>query len=248
MSVKFDFQGKNFIVVGASAGIGKSTTLELAESGAKILAIGRNLNRLEELKNLNSSNIFTASLDVTVATQDDWKNIISVFTNEFGKIDGGVYSAGIATFTPLNSFDKEIAHKIFDTSFWGMVDFIRVAMKKKFSNENSSFVVMSSFAGNFGQNGLLAYSAAKAAVKNAVQTVAKEIIRNKHRINSVSPAMVQTDMIDVHSCKSEIISKYPLGISEVEDISAMILFLLSERARRITGQDFIIDSGYLLNV
>ena len=48
MSVTFDFSGKNFVVVGASSGIGRQTALELSQSGANVLAIGRNLERLDE--------------------------------------------------------------------------------------------------------------------------------------------------------------------------------------------------------
>ena len=246
MSVKFDFNEKNFVVVGASSGIGRQVAIELAESGANVLAIGRNLERLESLKQTNPQKIFTVSLDVINANQDDW----IVAFNNFGKIDGGVYSAGIVGLTPLNSFDRELAHKIFDTSFWGMINFLQVAAKKKFSNAGSSFVLMSSLAAEYGTKSLFAYSAAKAAVKAAVKPIAKEIIRNRHRVNTVSPAMVNTDMLGNIAYETEVtkeeIARYPLGLGKPNDISGIILFLLSDRAGWITGQDFALDGGYLL--
>lgn len=246
MSVNFNFEEKNFVVVGASSGIGKQVAIELAESGANVLAIGRNIERLESLKQNNPQKILTVSLDVIGANQDDW----TLAFNNFGKIDGGVYSAGIVGLTPLNSFDRELAHKIFDTSFWGMINFLQVAAKKKFSNAGSSFVLMSSLAADFGTKSLFAYSAAKAAVKAAVKPIAKEIIRNRHRVNTVSPAMVNTDMLGNISYESEVtkeeIARYPLGLGKSTDISGIILFLLSDRAGWITGQDFALDGGYLL--
>lgn len=251
MNIEFDFSGKNFVIVGASSGIGKQTAIELAKSGANVLAIGRNVQRLQQLKNIYPAQIFTMSLDVIDAEQDDWTKMFSTFVNIMGKIDGGVYSAGIVGLTPLNSFDRELAHKIFDTSFWGMINFMQIASKKKFSNVGSSFVLMSSLAADFGTKSLFAYSAAKAAVKAAVKPIAKEIIRNRHRVNTVSPAMVKTDMLGnityEENITDEEISRYLLGLGKPEDISGLILFLLSDRAGWITGQDFSLDGGYLLN-
>lgn len=252
MNVNFDFDGKNFVVVGASSGIGKQTAIELATSGANVLAIGRNVERLEELKKNCPEKIFTASLDVIDAEPEDWTANVTKFIGNVGKIDGGVYSAGIVGLTPLNSFDRELAHKIFDTSFWGMINFMQVAAKKKISNAGSSFVLMSSLAADFGTKSLFAYSAAKAAVKAAVKPIAKEIIRNRHRINTVSPAMVKTDMLGNIAYESEIgaaeMSRYLLGLGKPNDISGLILFLLSDRAGWITGQDFSLDGGYLLSM
>jgi len=252
MNVKFDFSGKNFVLIGASSGIGRQTAIELAESGANVLAVGRNLTRLDSLKQINPAKIFTAQIDVTAASQDDWTSAFTDFVGKVGKIDGGVYSAGIVGLTPLNSFDRELAHKIFDTSFWGMINFMQTAAKKKFSNAGSSFVLMSSLAADFGTKSLFAYSAAKAAVKAAVKPIAKEIIRNRHRVNTVSPAMVKTDMLGNITYESEVteeeIARYLLGLGKAEDISGMILFLLSDRAAWITGQNFALDGGYLLNI
>ena len=251
MNVKFDFSEKNFVIVGASSGIGRQTALELAESGANILAVGRNLERLKSLKDTCPQKIFTVSLDVLKANQDDWSDALTNFVGNCGKIDGAVYSAGIVGATPLNSFDAELAHKIFDTSFWGMINFVQVAAKKKFSNAGSSFVLMSSItSAGFGTKGLFAYTASKSAVTGVLKPLAKEIIRNRHRINAVSPAMVKTEMLSNSAADfigEDEISRYLLGIGKADDVSGMILFLLSDRAGWITGQNFLIDGGYSIN-
>ena len=251
MNIKFDFGGKNFVIVGASSGIGRQTALELVESGANVLAVGRNLERLKSLKDTCPQKIFTVSLDVLKANQDDWSSALTNFVSNCGKIDGAVYSAGIVGATPLNSFDAELAHKIFDTSFWGMINFVQVAAKKKFSNAGSSFVLMSSItSAGFGTKGLFAYTAAKSAVTGVLKPLSKEIIRNRHRINAVSPAMVKTEMVANAAAdfiSEDEISRYLLGIGTAEDVSGMILFLLSDRAGWITGQNFLIDGGYSIN-
>ena len=246
MGVTFDFSGKNFVVTGATSGIGKQAALELVDSGANILAVARNVERLDALKNISPQKIFTASLDVTCAKAEDWANVLESFKNVYGKIDGGIYCAGIAGFTPLKSFDTELARKIFDTSFWGMVNFLQVSTKKKFANEKSSFVVMSSIAANYGSKGLFAYSAAKAAVEASVKVFAKEVINSGHRLNSVAPAAVKTAMLENNFIDDEFISKQILGVASPADVTGMILFLLSPRADLITGQNFFVDGGYII--
>ena len=246
MSVTFDFSGKNFVVVGATSGIGKQAALELIDGGANVLAVARNVERLDALKNISPQKIFTVSLDVTCATAEDWANALENFKSVYGKIDGGLYSAGIFGLTPLKSFDSELARKIFDTSFWGMVNFLQVSTKKKFANEKSSFVVMSSIAASYGSKGLFAYSASKAAVEAAVKVFAKEIINNGHRLNSVAPAAVKTAMLENNFIDEEFISKQILGVASPADVTGMILFLLSPRADLITGQNFFVDGGYIV--
>ena len=248
MNVNFDFDEKNFVVVGASSGIGRQCAIELANSDANVLAIGRNVERLDELQKNNPAKIFTTSLDVINATSENWAEALENFKTSCGKIDGGIYTAGVWALTPLNGFDIELAHKIFDTSFWGAVNFIQSATKKKFSNSGASFVLMSSVTGDFPSKSLFAYSAAKAALQASIKSFAKEIVRNGHRINSIAPAMVKTEMLDneMISMADEMISRHLLGLCTAEDIVGMILFLLSDRAEKITGQNFSVDGGYLL--
>ena len=149
MTEKFKLSNKNFVVVGASSGIGRQVAMDLSDLNANVLAIGRDENKLKELKRYYPSRILTQVLDVTEATEKTWSSTLEHFTNSYGKISGGVYTAGIWGVTPLKSFDMELAHKIFDTSFWGAVTFLQTAAKKKFSHEMSSFVLMSSVAADY---------------------------------------------------------------------------------------------------
>lgn len=246
MGVAFDFSGKNFAVIGATGGIGRQATLELVDAGANILAVARNVERLDALKNINPAQIYTTSLDVTCATAEDWIDALESFKNNCGKIDGGIYSAGLYALTPLNGFDVELAKKIFDTNFWGAVNFLQVATRKKFANAKSSYVLMSSVAASYGSKSLFAYTASKAALEAAIKPFAGEIIKNGHRLNSVAPGAVKTEMLDGNFISADFLSRQILGVANPADVTGLILFLLSSRADLITGQNFLVDGGYVV--
>lgn len=246
--VHFDFHGRNFVVVGASSGMGRQIALELAESGAHVLAIARNEDRLARLAAV-SERIVTVSLDVMKAEKSDWKAALDEFVEAHGKFHGGVYTAGISGATPLQCFDECFARQIMETSYWGAVRFIQAASKKKYSEPAASLLVFASVAGQTGEKGLFAYSAAKAAIVAAVKSFAHDLARDKKRINTISPGTIQTEMtkraVDDMGIPINSVGRHLFGIGTPQDVSCMALFLLSDRAHWITGQDFIVDGGYL---
>lgn len=244
--VNFDFAGKNFVVTGASSGMGKQTVIELAQAGATALAIARRTEKLEELRAVNPERIFSASADVR--STDAMKTSVEAFVKEHGKLDGGVHAAGITGITALWSYDEELAHAIFDISFWGAVNFMQVCSKAKLSNSAASYVLFSSTAASEGLKGKFAYSAAKAAVNTAANSFAKEIARRRQRVNTILPGWVDTAMTQESEDTTDvqmILDKELLGAGKPIDVTGMILFLLSNRAAWITGANIPVDGGYL---
>ena len=245
-NVKFDFTGENFVVTGASSGMGRQVALELAKSGAKVLAIARREEKLHELQASFKDNIFIAPLDVCHSGQMECAIQDFVATN--GKLQGGVHAAGIAGITPIKSYDKAEARKIMDVNFWSGMDFIQEIIKKKISNETASFVLFSSVDAISSAKGMFAYSGAKAAIISAMRSISKEISKRGQRINAILPGWVESGMTEelgTVSNKSEIIANELLGVGAPKDVSGMVLFLLSNRARWITGTSIAVDGGFL---
>lgn len=246
-NIQFDFHGKNFLVTGASSGMGKTVVKQLSEAGACVLALARNLEKLQILHQSNN-NISICSSDV--CDYPSMQSAVQKFVNEHGRIDGVVHAAGISAGTPLRLYDEQTAKSIMDTSFWAGIKLVQIVSKKRYSNRGCSFILFSSAAAHCGASGIFAYSAAKAAVLNAVKSLAKELGKNQNRINSISPGCVHTEMVkkemEAGMDYSSIEKHHILGLGEPEDVSAMVLFLLSEEAHWITGSDFIIDGGYMV--
>lgn len=234
---------------GGTSGIGFAILQELVTAGACITVFGRNEEKISHLIDIAPDRIFAKKFDVLQASSDDWSSLLREGTNRFGKLDGGVYTAGITGVTPLKHYDAGQASLILRTSFEGSVSFMRYATKKKYSNAGASFVLFSSVAAHEGPKGLLFYAGAKAAVEIGVRTMAKEIAGRKQRVNSVAPAWVDTPMTRNYLMAvgetEENVHTGELGIGSTEDISGIVMFLLSSRARWITGQNFIVDGGYL---
>lgn len=244
--VSFDFNGCNFVVTGASSGMGKQVAIELANAGAKVLALARGQKALEELQNISPENIEYAAVDVCDASR--LTEIISSFVCKYGKISGAVHAAGITGLTPLRAFDNEEAHRIIDISFWGAVNLMQICTKAKISNKEASFLLFSSVRSHRTDKGLFSYASAKAALQVAAKTFAKETSNRGIRVNTISPGLVKTAMTNgleqTHNL-NEVNQSSLLGIGEASDVSGMVLFLLSDRAKWITGTDIVVDGGYL---
>ncbi len=245
--VTFDFSGKCFAVIGASSGMGHEIAVELADAGAEVLAIARNEERLAALA--EKEHITTAHADVTTTDMAAWKKLFRAFTTEHGKLDGFVYTAGISGLTPLRMFDKDTAKSIMDTGFWGIIDALRAATLKTVANSGSSYVLFSSVGGLAGEPGMMAYAASKAAVRMAMRSLASDLAKDGHRINAVCPGWVETPMtkksIDTYGVPEKVIDRHLLGTGKPEDVAGLVLFLLSDRSHWITGEDFVVDGGYL---
>lgn len=245
----FNFEGKHFVIIGASSGMGRQATLEICKGGGRVLAIARDVERLSALKDLFPENIETKSVDVN--DKELLVESISNYVEDNGRIHGSVYTAGVSKTTVLRSFSDEDARKIMDTNYWGWVNLMSVLGKKKYSEEGSSHVVIASVAAHTGEAGCFAYDSSKAALITSVKAFAKELSKRKCRVNSISPGFVSTALSEGYfenrGFSEETIEKHLLGMGSVEDVSGMILYLLSDRARWITGADFVIDGGYLIS-
>ena len=246
-NVKFDFTGENFVVTGASSGMGRQVALELAQSGAKVLGIARREDRLRELQAQFPSNVFVAPLDV--CNSEQMECAIQEFVAINGKLHGGVHAAGINNFTPLKAYDKNLAHNIMDISFWAGVELVRLITKAKYAHQGTSAVLFSSVCAISNEKGMFAYAAAKAAINGCVGSLAKEICHKGHRINSIMPGWVEgsvmTSSLDGLIDQNFFKKNHLLGLAQSDDITGMVLFLLSDRAKWITGTSIAVDGGFL---
>lgn len=240
---------KNIIITGATSGIGYGVCESTLAEGSRVFALGRNEKGIESLiDRFGESNIIFQKVDLSDI--DDIENLIKLFCNQYGKIDGLVHCAGIEETVPLRLYSPQKIKTLFDVNVFSGIELLRVCSKKNISNDLSSFVFLSSVMGVLGQTGKVGYCASKSAVLGMVKAAALELAKRKIRVNAVLPGIVNTPMTEKLFSElskenvKQIEDMHPLGLGEIKDIVPIILFLISEKSRWFTGQSFIVDGGY----
>lgn len=240
-----DLTDKKFMITGASSGIGRATAVLLSQLGAQIVACGRNEQRLDEtIAKCAGDGHVKIAFDVKEIAA--YKDIFNRAVSDGRKLDGLVYSAGIATPTPLRVLSEESIREVFDVNLIGFMMMTAMYAKKPFNN-GGNIVAVSSLSAHYPDKGISAYTASKAALESAAQTLALELAEKHIRINCVIAGTVRTEMTaDVLPGTMEHVRRHMLlNILEPEDIANSIAFLLSDASKLITGRSMYVDGGYL---
>lgn len=245
-----DFTGRNIVVVGGSSGIGRQTAIRLSELGAKVSIVARREDKLKEVcccLQGDHNRYYVADINEL----DEIDSLLSTICSEQGNLDGLVYSAGISMSLPLRMFKPEKLKQIFNINFFAFVECVRQATRKGRFNEGMRIVGVSSIASMVGDKAHLGYSASKAAMDAAVRCIAKEVAEKGICINTIAPAMTDTDMHESFLEKygensdtyKDLMKRQYLGIAKVAEIADAIAFLLSPAASFITGVTLPVDGG-----
>ena len=166
------------------------------------------------------------------------------------KVNGFVHFAGIAYTEPVNMFTREKFEEIMWSNVGLAMEIIKIISKKQYS-ENLSIVLISSVAAMKGASCISQYAASKAAIIGLTKSLAVELAPKGIRVNCISPGHVKnTRMSNQNEQKigkdgfEKIEKQHLLGFGHAEDVCNMVEYLLSDRAKWITGQNFVIDGGY----
>lgn len=235
---------QRFIVTGASSGIGEGVALLLNELGATVVGIGRNQERLDGMKAKARypENVFLEQKDLA----EDIGGLpayVKALREKYGKFQGMAYCAGLPCINPLRAVDYEEIQRIFAVNYFAAVFMAKgFADKRNNMGAGSSMVFMASRGGVLTDPGMTAYAGSKGALIASMQAIAKELAPAGVRVNCVSPALVQTDMADEIALQYAE-GNYPMGLGKVSDIANMVVFLLSEKTRWVSAQNYIMDCG-----
>lgn len=233
-----------FLVTGASSGIGMASALQLNELGASVIITGRSQEKLQEVKNeaVNSENIFIESRDLAVDIDSHTEWVIEL-SKKYGKLKGLVLSAGVSFVKPLSLVDYSSLKAAYDILLHAQIMLVKGFSHRKANTGQSSVVMISSDAALYGVKGLLEYSSAKAALITAAKVMANELYSRSIRVNTISPGLILTPMVEESVKKGETNADAVQYAGKPEYVANMISFLLSEKACWITGQNIIIDGG-----
>jgi NAD(P)-dependent dehydrogenase (short-subunit alcohol dehydrogenase family) len=240
---------KAILVTGATSGIGYATTLALLASGANVIAVGRNSDRLIHLEQkANSDRIRTLAFDLT-----HFSGYREIFA-DISPLDGVVCSAGIADSNPLRFFSLEKYQRLIDINQTAPIALVAELARAGKFRSGASIVLLSSILGpRMGRPGAAAYASSKAALTGFAKVAALELSGKNVRINCLMPGMVDTELAEGQTeiskeARQADMLRYPLGkrYARVEEVTSAISFLLSDESSFITGQEIVLDGGFCL--
>ena len=247
----FSLQNKIAIVTGASQGIGKTTAKLFSKSGAHVVCIARNEEKIKDLVNTISKEGHSASyISCDISDGNLFQNTIKSIIKNYGKIDILVNNAGITRDSILLRMKDHQWDDVLNTNlkgaFYGTKSVLRSMMKNKYGR----IINITSIVGLQGNSGQSNYSASKAGLIGFSQSVAKEVASRGITINCIAPGWIETEMTNdlPQDIKSEIIKNIPVGTTgTTEDIAYTALFLASKESKYITGQTITVDGGRVIN-
>ena len=232
-----NLENKNFIVTGASGGIGNSIIKKLNEAGANILASGTRIEKLEELKK-NFKNIKIIKFDISQS--DKIEEFIENATNELGgSLDGVVNNAGISQDNLAIRMSLDEWQKVININLTSTFLMSKFAIKKMLKNKSGKIVNITSVVGHTGNLGQANYTASKAGIIAMSKSLAIEYAKKNINVNCISPGFIKTAMTDKidEKFKEVIISKIPSArLGEPDDIANAVLFLSSDQSNYINGE------------
>ncbi|KPJ13957.1 putative oxidoreductase [Papilio machaon] len=247
------FENKVVIVTGASSGIGSSTAVLFSKEKANVVLVGRNETKLNEVAALCVTKSLIVKADVS--KEAEVKNIVEQTVKEFGRIDVLVNNAGFVRYGSvgmgniLSAYDEVMA-----TNVRGVLHLTTLCVDHLIESKGN-IVNISSIGGQIPPNKplLMPYCISKAALNFITQSVALELGEYGVRVNAVSPGPVVTNILKNSgipetdfSWKDFEASTLLKRVGEPEEIADLIMFLASDKAKSITGSNFVSDNGFLL--
>lgn len=244
----FSLKGKTVLITGASSGIGKAVAQQCAAAGANCIIAARNESRLQQtFISLDGESHQMITVDLSNTKE------IEKLVERLPRLNGVVCCAGIVETKVLKFSDDDDIEKLFNTNTYSSIRLIRYLVQEKKLVKEASISIISSISGvRCGYVGGSIYGATKGALEGFVKATALELAPRKIRVNTITPGMVESNLLDNSEISSEQLEmdkqRYPLKrYGNPEEIGYAAVYLLSDATKWMTGSSLLIDGGYTLH-
>lgn len=241
------------VITGGGSGIGKAIAELFAQEGAYVHILDLNASVAQPVVDAINTKGGRAKLHTcNVADQTEVKRIVE----NVGKIDILVNNAGIAHVGNVEKCSSEDFDRVFDVNVKGAYNMLYAVVPVMKANGGGAILNLASIASVVGIADRFAYSMSKGAIYAMSMSIARDYITDKIRSNSISPARVHTPFVDGFIAKNypgqeaemfdKLSKSQPIGrMAKPAEIAKLALFLCSDDASFITGNDYPIDGGFI---
>ena len=247
--MKIDFTDQVVLITGATRGIGKQIADDLYKSGAKLMLTGTNKEQIVRL-NENLDDYEGRKYYYCVDFLDaESTNLFIEKVSTLDRIDVCINNAGINRVNYVEQTSTKDWDDIISVNLKAPFMIIREVSKIMKKNRYGRIINISSIYGHISKEKRSAYSSSKFGIRGLTVSSSIELARYNILVNAVSPGFVLTDLTKtILSDKEmkELSAQIPMGrLAKPNDISSVILFLASPLNTYITGQNIIVDGGFV---
>jgi len=258
MNDMLDYSDTSCIVTGGGQGIGRNISLRFADRGASVHILEIDLEAGEETVEEIRSDGGDATLHETdVSDQDQVYDTFDGIDGSEPSIDVVINNAGISHVGTIEDTTEEEMDRLYEVNVKGVYNCAKAAVEKMKPQEDGGVILnLASIASMVGISDRFPYSMTKGAVLTMTYSIAKDYVDDGIRCNSVAPARVHTPFVDNFIAENfpgeeekkfeELSQTQPIGrMAEPTEVADLILYLCSEEASFITGQNYPIDGGFI---
>lgn len=255
VSKLFDITGKVAIVTGAASGIGRAIALDLAESGSNVVIADTALGGAEEVgREIQSAGGKAIAIKTDVTDRKDVEQMVQRTIEKFGRIDILINNAGIQVRSSVMYMKEDDLDRTFEVNLKGAILCSQAAARHMVEQKSGKIVNMGSSLSSRASvcnlsGGGADYCASKAAVQAFTRTLAMELGPYGINVNAVAPGPTNTPMQEGLWEMATVYyqNSVPLGrLAEPEDIADVVVFLVTDAARFITGQTIHVNGGQVM--
>ena len=241
------------LITGGTSGLGLQIVKDLNDAGYKVISLSRTKEKIDVLHNEYPGIDFYCC---NISNEQEIEETFEYISRKYGVVDvlinnAGIIHAGGVEVLSLTDWKDMIDVNL--TSIFLLTKIILPLIKK---SEMGNIINISSISSKMTGSSI-AYSACKAALDMMTKSLAKELSTYNIRVNAVNPGIISTGFQihngliaeeDYNGFLENISVGYPLGVGTAEDISNMVMYLISDKAKWITGSCYIIDGGKSINI